>query len=146
MHSYDTPANESLSTISEECHDCRNMYYAVVCILAHYQPGVRAACSNRSCPRALWLAKSALQVTVEKRVGTCRDAVNFARTLAWPLKPLYVNQYIFLVILRPVSLDSMPIVLIATLAGGVQCQVPGSMQRLLFVSTDARPAYAHKVP
>jgi hypothetical protein len=30
----------------------------------------------------------------------------------------YVNQYIFLVILRPVSLDSMPIVLIATLAGG----------------------------
>jgi hypothetical protein len=39
----------------------------------------------------------------------------------------------------------MPSFLIATLGGGFQRQVAGSMQRLLLVSTDARPAYAHKV-
>jgi hypothetical protein len=36
------------------------------------------------------------------------------------LSLLYVSQYITLVILRPVSLDSMTIVLIATLASGFQ--------------------------
>jgi hypothetical protein len=34
---------------------------------------------------ARWL--SALMVSVDKRVGNCRDAVIFAHNLAWPLKP-----------------------------------------------------------
>jgi hypothetical protein len=50
-----------------------------------FKSGPRSCFDDRTAAsRTLWL--SALQVTVDKRVGNCRDPVNFAHTLAWPLK------------------------------------------------------------